>query len=198
MDHGELTELLAHWHQDGRDGLDSILPAIYDELQSLARHHLAGVDGTPTLQPTLLVHEAYLRLAQATPQQFAGRRQFFAYASRIIRHVLVDHIRARQSHKRGSGNLLGSDALDGAMDNSGLSPEMILAVHGALQRLETMDARQAHIVEMKFFGGMRQAEIAEALGVSVPTVERHWSAGRRRLAVLLKSSAAHGNTADAP
>ena len=81
---------------------------------------------------------------------------------------------------------------------SGLSPEMILAVHGALQRLETMDARQAHIVEMKFFGGMRQAEIAEALGVSVPTVERHWSAGRRRLAVLLKSSAAHGNTADAP
>ncbi|MEM8994640.1 MAG: ECF-type sigma factor [Acidobacteriota bacterium] len=184
----DLTQLLEDWRRDGREGLDSAVPMIYDELHRLARHHLSGAGGMSTLQPTVLVHEAYLRLTESRPQAFAGRRQFFAYASRIIRHILVDHIRAKQSHKRGAGQVVTLAAVDEGRGQEGLSPEMLLAVHGALNRLEAVDARQASIVEMKFFGGMRQSEIAEALAISLPTVERHWSAGRRRLALFLLAS----------
>ncbi|MEM1179192.1 MAG: ECF-type sigma factor [Acidobacteriota bacterium] len=188
----DLTQLLADWRKEGRAGLDSALPMIYDELHQLARHHLSGAGATPTLQPTVLVHEAYLRLTESQPQAFAGRRQFFAYASRIIRHILVDHIRAKQSDKRGAGQVVHLADVEPGPGREGLSPEMLLAVHGALNRLEAVDSRQARIVEMKFFGGMRQAEIARALEISLPTVERHWSAGRRRLALFLQSPSAEG------
>ncbi len=184
----ELTELLADWSESGQDGLDAVLPWIYEELRVLARRHVADLGATPTLQPTMLVHEAYLRLSESKPQRFAGRRQFFAFASRVIRHILVDHIRTRLSLKRGAGQVQGLDALENReASGDGLSPDLVLAVHEALERLETLDSRQARIVEMKFFGGMKQAEIAEALDVSLPTVERHWKAGRRRLTLFLRS-----------
>lgn len=182
MDKNDLTKRL----REGRDGLDAVLPVIYEELHRLARHHLSRAGQTPTLQPTALVNEAYMRLADAESQGFVNRHQFFAFASSVIRNILVDHIRSRQSGKRGGDSLrIDAEALDDLAPDQGMTPDMVLAVHEALGRLEEVDARQARIVEMHFFAGMRQPEIAEALDISLPTVERHWSLGRRRLAIYL-------------
>lgn len=189
MESTDLTKQLAGWQHGGRDGLDAVVPAIYEELRKLACHHLAGVGETPTLQPTVLVHEAYLRLASGKSPGFASRRQFFAYASRVIRNVLVDRIRSQQSQKR-EGQRAQVQALDSAVSGDGLTPDLLLAIHEALNRLEATDPRQARIVEMKFFAGMRQYEIAETLEISLPTVERHWSVGKRRLALYLRGDGA--------
>lgn len=191
MAQAELTKILANWTKAGRDGLDAAFPIVYHELHRLARHHLAGTERLSTLQPTLLVHEAYLRLATAQPREFQSRSHFFAYVSRVIRHVLVDLIRSRRS--RGSEETgdpeSRSEMLESAMRGGGLSPDLLLAVHESLQHLESLDGRQARIIEMKFFGGMKHTEIAENLGISLASVERHWSVGRRRLALFLQSPA---------
>lgn len=146
------------------------------ELRALAAHHLQGERRNHTLQPTELVHEAYLRLADVEDGRWKGRTHFFAVAASAVRQVLVDHARAHRAQKRGMGKrwveLQDDDAMtpDNTVD--------ILALDEALQALGRMDARQHQVVEMRFFGGLTVEEIAGVLSVSPRTVKNLWRAAR--------------------
>lgn len=186
----DLTAHLERWAKEGREGLDEIFPRIYDEMHSLARIHLGrygrGRSEGVTLQPTVLVHEAYLRLSEHSVTPFANRQEFFAFASKVIRHVLVDHVRNRSRVKRG-GELerIPLESVMGRAETGGLDPSGLLGLDQALRRLQSSHPEQARVVEMRFFGGLTHSEIAEVSGVSLATVERQWSIGKRRLAHLL-------------
>jgi len=172
----EVTRLLVAW-RDGQPGaLDRLIPLVYDELRRQARRQLRRERVGHTLQPTALVHEAFLRLAGQSQAQWQNRRQFFAVASRVMRRVLVDQARARAASKRGDG--LTRVALDDAVA-TGASPDVdVLALDQALDRLEQLDPRQARVVELRYFGGMSAAEAAEAVGLSLATVNRDWAMAR--------------------
>ncbi len=168
----EVTQLLAHWsHGDGA-ALAELTPLVYEELRRLAHHFMEGQRPEHTLQTTALVNEAYLRLAGQTRPNFTNRSHFFAVAAQAMRQILVNYAKASQSQKRGGGVLkvdLDAVAL--------ISPEQtteILDVHEALERLATLDSRKAHVVELKYFGGLKHDEIAEVLKVSTVTVRRDW------------------------
>lgn len=192
MKDSDLTAELNRWAAEGSGALNDLLPKVYDELRSLARAHLSR-SSSATLQPTVLVHEAYLRLIGHAVEPFADRREFFALSSRLIRHILVDHIRMRQSRKRGGDlSLISMDGAGGeALDRASAEPVVdLLALHQALEHLEAKHPVQARVVELRFFGGLTFPEVAETVGLSLATVERHWSFGRRRLGALLGASEA--------
>jgi RNA polymerase sigma-70 factor (ECF subfamily) len=163
---------------------DKLLPLVYDEFRALARHYLAQERANHTLQPTALVHEAYMKLVDQTRVDWQGRSHFFAVAAQAMRRILVDHARSRQREKRGGGR--ARVMLD---DDVALSPqkdEDVLALDEALQRLAKMDPRQAKVVELRFFGGMSVEEVAQALGVSKRTVEGDWTFARAWLSRELR------------
>jgi RNA polymerase sigma-70 factor (ECF subfamily) len=150
-----------------------LVPLVYDELHRMAAAFLRRESPAHTLQPTALVHEAFLRLVDQTRVQWKGRAHFMAIAAETMRRILVDHARARLREKRGGGRLRVTLQADLA-----LSPERdedVLALHDALERLAQLDARQARLVELRFFGGLDMAEVAEVLGVSKRTVESDWT-----------------------
>lgn len=164
------------------DSTSALFAIVYPELKRLARRRLHALEPQPTLCTTELVHEAYLKLGAGT--NWEHRAHFFGAASRAMRQVLVDLARRRQAAKRGRGlpalSLTGADAaLDVELDE-------ILDLDAALTRLETLDARLAQVVELRFFGGLSEAEIAELLGLSARTVERDWL--KARLFLLAKVS----------
>lgn len=149
------------------------LPSVYADLRKLAAHRLAHLAPGQTLQPTALVHEAWLRLAAADRQTWANRAHFFAAAAEVMRQVLVDHVRRRTRLKRGGGLLrLDIDELDLAATTP---DEKVLLIDEALQRLRAEDAQKAQIVVWKFYGGLTDREVAEQLGVTERTVERNWA-----------------------
>ncbi len=158
---------------------DELIPLVYDELRGLARGFLARERPDHTLQATALVHEAYLRLIDQTRVDWRGRTHFRAIAARMMRRVLIDHARHRAGAKRGAGwrRVTLGDSLAGPAD-----PELDLAeligVDVALRRLAERDPRQARCLELRFFGGLRTREIAEAVGVSTRTVEGDLLHGR--------------------
>ena len=180
----EVTRLLQRWSQGDEAALASMLPLVYDELRRMAHRHLQRERSGHTLQGTGLVHEAYLRLAQHGPLQWKSRAHFFAWASTLMRHILIDHARSRQSAKRGGGAALLS--LDAMQDSTGgaVEPQSsedsidLIAMDHALKRLEQLDPQQSRVVELRFFGGLSVAETAEALGISAATVKREWSTAR--------------------
>lgn len=159
---------------------------IYAHLRALAGRYLQERPGH-TLQPTALVNEAYLRLDDATLAALESRDHFMAVAARVMRHVLVDHARAKGAAKRGGGAVrttlsnLAVDGQDGALD--------VLALDDALTALAQRDARHAQVVELKFFVGMTSPEIARALDVSVATVERDWKKARAWLLLRMRETA---------
>lgn len=163
------TRLLQSWRAGDRGALDRLLPLIYDELARLARGALARERASHTLQTRALVHEAYMRLVDAdVPYQ--DRAHFLAIAARTMRRVLVDHAKARRRHKRGGG-AIRVDLEDVAV--AAPAPGFdVIALHDALDRLSTVDARKAQVIELHFFGGLNREETAEALGVSLTTIER--------------------------
>ncbi|MEM8930800.1 MAG: ECF-type sigma factor [Acidobacteriota bacterium] len=178
---GEVTRLLAEWTGGRRRALDELMPLVLDQLRLLARHHLARSGPNPTLQPTALVHEAYLRLVDQRFDGFTNRARFFALASRILRGVLVDHARSRTAEKRGGAvEMLPLDEVRDAERTIDL--DSVLILDAALDRLEATHPRQARVVALRVFGGLTIAEIAHAVERSEPTVERDWALGRRRLA----------------
>ena len=150
--------------------LDEITAAVYGELRRLAAGYLSGGQGGLTLQPTALVHEAYLRMAGQDRLAWQNRGHFFGIAARCMRHILVEHARARRAEKRG-GDLQRADATEllrtGVAEAAG-----ILELEDALESLAQADERKARIVELCYFGGLEQHEIAEALGISESTVKR--------------------------
>lgn len=153
-----------------------LMPLVYDELRGLAAHYLHRERIDHTLQPTALVHEAYVRLVDQTRADWRNKNQFFAVAGQVMRRVLVDHARGKKAAKRGGE--WGRVSLDGvavADDQTGFD---VVAVHEAIDRLAELDPRQGRIVEMRFFGGMKEEEIADVLGVSLRTVEGDWRMAR--------------------
>jgi RNA polymerase sigma factor (TIGR02999 family) len=182
----ELPQLVRRWSGGEAGALDELVALLYEELRQIAHSHLARERDGHTLSTTALVHEAYVQLADRTGPEWQGRAPFFALVSRVMRHVLVDYARRRNAVKRGGGEL--HVALD-EHDLAGKDDELVelLAVNEALDRLAAHDDRLARLVECRFFGGMKDAEIAEALGVSERTVWRDWQRARAYLFTLLKS-----------
>jgi len=158
---------------------DELLPLVYDQLRRLARRLLSRERPGHTLQPTALVHEAYLKLVDQTRVDWKGRTHFFAAGAQAMRHILVDHARGRGRAKRGGGwnrVTLGEDAAPFA--DGGLDADELLALDEAMQRLAKLDERSARVVELRFFGGLTVPEVAHVLAVSTRTVEGDWTHAR--------------------
>jgi RNA polymerase sigma factor (TIGR02999 family) len=172
----ELTQLLIAWHNGDRGALDLLMPLIYDELRQLAHRYLKRQPKGQTLQTTALVHEAYLRFAGRDAAEWRNRVHFFAVCAQVMRNLLIDHARARQSIKRG-GDLHQIDLAEAAAVDAG-QDEQLLALNAALERLAEIDLRKSRIVEMRYFGGMSAGEIAEELGLSEITIKREWLKAR--------------------
>jgi len=166
--------------REARDGaaLDqaALLPLVYDHLRTIAARQMAGERKSHTLEPTALVHEAYLRLVGQEPLAWTTKGHFYAAAAEAMRRILIDHARARASQKRGGGRLrLALDVVDLAARED---PAEILAVDEALSRLEKQDAHMAAIVKLRFFAGLSEDEASHALGVSPRTLRREWTMAR--------------------
>jgi RNA polymerase sigma factor (TIGR02999 family) len=181
-----VSQVLEDMKKGDNRAADKLLPLVYDEFRALARHYLAQERANHTLQPTALVHEAYMKLVDQTRVDWQGRSHFFAVAAQAMRRILVDHARSRQRDKRGGGR--ARVILD---DDVALSPqkdEDVLALDESLQRLAKLDPRQAKVVELRFFGGMSVEEVAQALGVSKRTVEGDWTFARAWLSRELRGA----------
>jgi RNA polymerase sigma factor (TIGR02999 family) len=175
-DRSEITELLVAWREGDGDALDRLLPLVYDELRRLAHVRLAGERNDHTLRTTELIHEAYIRLVDASRVQWRDRGHFFAAASGAMRRVLVDYARRYRAAKRGGGHAavtLGEN--DIPLEQRA---DMLIALDDALQRLEHVDERLCRVVECRYFAGLSDNEIAEALGVTSRTVRRDWVKAR--------------------
>ena len=168
---GELTLLLAQAREGNKQALDQLVSAVYQELRRLAGHYMRNERPEHTLQATELVHEAYLRLIGDGGPDWRNRAHFFAVAAQVMHNLLVDHARARQRLKRG----LKSDIpLDEVMTFAAVRSDELLAIEEALRTLSKIDARQARIVELRYFGGLSIEEAAAVLGISDRTVKREW------------------------
>jgi RNA polymerase sigma factor (TIGR02999 family) len=187
----EVTSLLHAWQQGDRAAFDRLVPLVYDELRGLARAQLRRDAGQWTLQATALVHEAYVRLAGADVS-WENSSHFFAIAARVMRQVLVDEARRRQSEKRGGGMRpvdLSPAILDMVSVEGAEAEEDFLALDQALTRLAELDARRAEVVELRYFAGMTIEETSRHLGVSHATVERDLKLARAWLSRQLRRDA---------
>ena len=163
-----------------QQSLDSLLPVVYQELRRLAAAYIRNEKPGQTLQPTALVHEAYLRLMKDRPERWQNRAHFCAIAAHSMRQILIERARARNAQKRWGDK--ARVTLDEALVHGGEQSVDLLALDSALERLAALDPEQARIVELRFFGGLTVEETAEALGVSPATVKRHWTVARAWLA----------------
>ncbi|MGA2005515.1 MAG: sigma-70 family RNA polymerase sigma factor [Terriglobales bacterium] len=169
---GEVTQLLAQIHAGNKEAEDRLIPLVYAELRRLAAHYLRGERSDHTLQPTALVHEAYLRLTRIQGVDWQSRSHFFAIAATVMRRILVDHARGQRAEKReGFREAVSLD--DALVVSPGRSTDLI-ALDEALDRLARIDARRSRIVELRFFGGLSEEETAQVLGISARTVKRDW------------------------
>jgi RNA polymerase sigma factor (TIGR02999 family) len=178
-DSGErITQLLQSWQQGDAQSGEEVVPLVYAELRRIARMRLNAERSSHTLQPTALVHEAWLRLMQQHGAKWQNRSQFFAIAAQAMRRILVDHARRRHSNKRNSGET--PIALDHVEDliASPMPDEDMLALDAALEQLSGLDARQSRVVELRFFGGLSIDETAQILDLSATTVKREWTTAR--------------------
>jgi RNA polymerase sigma-70 factor, ECF subfamily len=172
----EVTQLLNQWRQGDPQALPQLMPLIYNELRRIARRHWSGQQPGHTLQPTALIHEAYLKIAGSPGEKpFERRTQFFALASTAMRQILVNHAEANLAEKRGGDQ-------DRVPLEADLSVErqsrQVCALHDALAALEKLDPRKSRMVEMRYFGGLNTDEIAQLLEISPKTVARDWEFSR--------------------
>jgi RNA polymerase sigma-70 factor (ECF subfamily) len=185
-DYHDITELLRAWGGGDADASETLARRVYDELRRQARRVLRHEEDGHTLQPTALVHEAWLRLDAQHNVRWESRTQFFAIAARMMRRVLVDHARTRRALKRGAA---GTQVTLGAVDDetafsgspgaaSSLDVVDLVALDDALSRLAELDPRKARLVELRYFAGLSLPEAAEALGVSAATIGREWAVAR--------------------
>jgi RNA polymerase sigma factor (TIGR02999 family) len=172
----DVTTLLRGWSAGDRSTEEQLWPLVFAELKRLARRHLAHERPNHTLQSGALVNEVYVRLADLTNTQWESRARFFAMCARMMREVLVDHARARQSQKRGGDKFrISLDEIDLVSEPKGIE---LLALDDALKRLAVIHPRKSAVVEMRFFGGLSEEETAEVLNVSRLTVIRDWNFSR--------------------
>jgi RNA polymerase sigma factor (TIGR02999 family) len=173
---GEVTMLLAAWSSGDQSALSKMMPLVYAELHRIARRAWREQQQNNTLQPTELINEAYLKLANAENASFEDRCHFFAVACKAMRQILVNHAKKRLSGKRGRGLVnVSLDDVQGAVHQEAAE---IVALHEALEALHAVDPRKSMVVEMRYFGGLTIEETAEAMGVSVITVNRDWRLAR--------------------
>jgi RNA polymerase sigma-70 factor (ECF subfamily) len=171
-----ITQLLVRWGDGEQQALEELMPLVYDELHRLARNYLRRERRDHTLQPTALVHEAYLRLIDQTRASVHSRAHFFSIAAQMMRRILVDHARVHQAAKRGDGDYkLSLDHVDQVVNQQAVD---LIALDDALHRLAAFSSQQTRIVELRFFGGLTIEETARLLGISHATVEREWSVAR--------------------
>ena len=171
-----VTELLSRWSDGDTTARDALIPIVYDELRRVAKRCLGGQRSDHTLQPTALVHEAYLRLVKQDNLEWQNRAHFFAMAARAMRQILVDHARRRAAAKRGGGAItLVFDEPAAPRQNSALD---LIALDDALQKLATLDPRQCEIVELRFFGGLSVEETSHVVDISPATIKREWATAR--------------------
>ena len=171
---GEVTDLLIRFREGDRQAEAQLIPLVYDELRRLASRYLNRERGDHTLQPTALVHEAFLRMVNEDQPPWQNRAHFFGVAARLMRQILVDHARRRQSLKRGGSR----EQTDLDEEFTVYSPEKsaeLVALDEALDRLAHQDERQSRVVEMKYFVGLDIDDIAKVLGISPRTVKRDWT-----------------------
>jgi RNA polymerase sigma factor (TIGR02999 family) len=181
----EITRLLAEGREGSRDALDRLLPLVYDELRGIASRYLRSEREDHTLQPTALVHEAYLRLVSQREVDWKNRAQFLGVAAQVMRRLLVDHARGHNAEKRGAAEtfVVLDDAHDAA---SSMDQDVdVILLNDALTRLEQLDATQSRVVELRYFGGLNVEETAHVLGISTATVKREWAMARAWLKLAL-------------
>lgn len=183
----EIPHLVDEWNNGNQEAFNRLVALLYDDLRALAHAHLRREGAGHTLNTTALVHEAYLQLAASPGPTWRGRARFYAFLSSVMRHVLVDYARRKLARKRGGGAVRVSLGANDAR----LEPVVVelLALDQALERLARKDEQLARVVECRFFGGLTESEIAEALGISERTVERNWKRARTYLFRLLSSEA---------
>ncbi len=171
---------------DPVSSIDTLFANTYEELR-VAAHRARALSRTDTLNTTLLVHELYLRLRKSSGAEFALKAQFFAYAGRALRSIMVDHARSRISERARMQEIAVANDID--IDPEALSPEQALVLDAALRALEVDDARAAAVVELRFFAGLSLAEIAEQLQLTTRTIDRDWRFARAFLQTALAESA---------
>jgi|SRR5262245_40308816 len=172
----EVTQLLLAWSEGDKQALDRLVPLVYDELRRLAQSYMRRERADQTLQTTALIHEAYVRLIDVNRVQWQNRAHFFGVAARLMRQILVARARERGYQKRGGGAERVS--LDEAMMIDEGRDEELVALDEALDALDQFDARKVQVIEMRFFGGLTEEEIATTLDVSRETVRRDWRLAR--------------------
>ena len=165
-----VTRLLQRWQDGEPEALEEITPLVYHELRRIAASHLRRERSGHTLRPTELLHEAFLHLIRQQDQSWQNRAHFYGVAAHLMRHILVDHARARNSGKRGGG--VQKVSLDEALSQGASRPAQLIALDDALRELEKLDPRKGKIIELRFFGGMSIEEAALATGISTATVSR--------------------------
>jgi RNA polymerase sigma factor (TIGR02999 family) len=179
------TDVLTELRSGRRDSLDRLMPLVYEELRLIAHRQLAARGGGATLQTTALVHEAYLKLVDQSRAQWKDRAHFLALASLAMRHVLVDRAKAQVALKRGGEQMrLTLDEEEISVDDQ---PEALLQLDEAMNRLAEAQPRLARVVECRFFGGLTEEEVAEALDITVRTVQRDWAKARALLRRALQA-----------
>jgi RNA polymerase sigma factor (TIGR02999 family) len=172
----DLTQLLIDWRNGDKSALDQMTPALYDELRRLARFFLANERPDHTLQPTALVHEAYIRLVDQHAVDWRNRAHFLGVAATMMRRILINHAQARLAAKRlGQAQAV---ALDDALGVFSTSQVDLIDLNQVLEQLSEIDPQQGRVVELRYFGGLTIEETAEVLGVSAATVKREWSIAR--------------------
>ena len=182
----EVTVLLAELTKGKQEAAAQLIPLVYDELLRMADRYMRREREGHTLQTTALVHEAYLKLVEQRSVPWQSRAHFFGIAAQLMRRILIDHARGHLREKRGGG--LQIVPLDEALVLSPQNPLALIELDSALEKLSALDARQAKIVELRFFGGLTVEESAEVLGVSAKTVKRDWSVAKAWLHGELKAA----------
>jgi RNA polymerase sigma-70 factor (ECF subfamily) len=183
----QITQLLTRWGKGDRSALDELTPLVYGELRRLAHRHMSGERPDHTLQTTSLVNEAYVKLADRTHPNWSNRAHFFAVAARAMRQILVNYALSYKAQRRGGGAArveLDETALVAAAQSN-----EVIELNEALKRLNEVEPRKAQIVELKYFGGLTQDEIAEVLKISAVTVRREWRFAKAWLYQQLRNAA---------
>jgi RNA polymerase sigma factor (TIGR02999 family) len=185
-DSARVSQLLRDWVAGDPHAQEELVPIVYGTLRRLAERYLAGEHDARTLQPTALVHEAYMRLVQQETPDWDGRRHFYGVAAHLMRQVLVDHARRRLSRKRGDGAIMI------ALEDASLVAEApcsdILDLNTALDELAAVDDRKRRVVELRYFGGLTEEETAQTVSISVATVRREMRAAEAWLGARLRSN----------
>lgn len=182
---GEVTALLAKWRSGDADALDRLIPIVYDDLRRVAARYMRSEHPGHTLQTTALVHEAYLRLTREQDRTWEDRAHFFAAAAQIMRNLLIDRARASTRGKRGGGATELS--LAEVPELATTEPEVMLGLDEALRRLAEVDPRASRIVELRYFVGLNNEEVAGVIGTSEKTVRRDWNTAKAWLRAELRT-----------